>query len=90
MENRDEERERERVVEALERIYRRFGFNSQAEMARETGISQPTMSRALDRSKQVQLSEESRWRVTRYLGRQSESEEELRELVAEVACDRLG
>ncbi len=78
---------KESQVAGLERILKVFEFQTLREAGREMGIAKSTLSRALNSSEPGLLSGESRRKVVRFLGRQSESEEGLRELMEEVGWE---
>ncbi len=80
-------REKERLAVALERIYRKFAFSSQSEMAQAIGFSQPTLSRAMNCLNPVSMKNEKRLQVAQFLGRMCQDTEALQVLVAEMGWE---
>jgi len=75
-------------VRALKNLYTHFGFASQKEMAMAIkGLSEATLSRALNEQNPVVLSRESRLAIARFLGERCQDEAELEAVLEQTGWE---
>lgn len=77
--------EKRRQSEALRKLQKEFGFESQQEMAHAMQVSAPTLSRAMNPQHPAPISRAVRSAVAQFLGRQCKSERALQDTL-----DRTG